>query len=97
MALAYVIYEDKYISIACFEDDEYWTGNHKHNIGEDCRVATDNEVSVWQEACKAEMKAINDFEKSFGITIHGPKGRAKQPKEYAAMYAAYARGEGPKS
>lgn len=94
--MAYVIDKEGCISIAVEEDGEYWTGSYKHPIGEDgCRIATDEEVAADEARRKAEHEELMSFEKSFGITDHGPNGRRKQPEAYARLDAAYARGERP--
>lgn len=90
MALAYIIDRTGYISIACFEDGEYWTGSHKHDMSK-VRVATDEEVAADDAARQAKYDAIIALERSFGITNHGPNGRCKQPEAYAKLDAYYAK------
>lgn len=88
MTLAYIMNPgNSYISIAIYEDGEYWTGAYKHDMTK-ARLATDEEVAADNAERNRQCAARDAYRASFGITNHGPSGPKKQPAQYAAMRAA---------
>lgn len=87
MALAYILEASGYIAIACYEDGEYWTGAHKHDMTK-VRVATDEEVAAFDAEQARKDHADMAYKTQFGITSFGRQGPMRQPKQYAAMRAA---------
>lgn len=87
MALAFIMEPSGYISVACFEDGEYWTGSRKHDMTK-VRVATDEEVAAFDAERDRKIRAGDAYLATFGITDFSRKGPQKQPAQYAAMVAA---------
>ncbi len=88
MALAYIMNPgNSYISIAIYEDGEYWTGSYKHDMTK-ARVATDEEVAADNAERNRKSRARDAYLATFGITNFTRNGPQKQPKQYAAMVAA---------
>ena len=84
MALAYIKNNCGHISVAVFEDGEYWTGNHKHDMTK-VRVATAEEVAAYNAERDRKIRASDAYKAKFGITDFSCQGPKKQSKEYSAM------------
>jgi hypothetical protein len=87
MSLAYIIDNSGYISVAVFEDGEYWTGSYQHDMTK-VRVATLEELEAFNSERKRALAAADAYKAQFGITDFSRNGPKIQPEQYAAMLAS---------